>query len=75
MTSDHRVTVYRVTVYWDALRLVKGEDWEAGFAMGLLSSLCVFALLYHGATAPLAALSVWRGNGRSPGEGVGRGAW
>ena len=47
---------HRVTVFWDAHRLVKGEDWEEGFATGLLNSLCIFPLLSYGATAPLAAI-------------------
>ena len=47
---------HRVTIYWDAHRLVKGEDWEAGFSTGLLNSLCFFPLLSYGSTAPLAAL-------------------
>ena len=33
---------------------VQGEDWEDGFASGLLNSLCFFPLLSYGATAPLA---------------------
>jgi hypothetical protein len=49
-------TGHRVTVYWDAHRLVKGEDWEEGFATGLLNSLCFLPLFSYGATAPLAAL-------------------
>ncbi len=55
---NHSVTPggHRVTVYWDAHRLVKGENWEEGFATGLLNSLCVFPLLSYGATAPLASL-------------------
>ena len=55
---NHTVTPggHRVTVYWDAHRLVKGEDWESGFATGLLNSLCVFPLLSYGATAPLASI-------------------
>ena len=48
---------HRITVYWDAHRLVKGQDWEDGFATGLLNSLCIFPLLSYGSTAPLAALS------------------
>jgi len=44
----------RVTVYLDNARLIKGEDWEEGFASGLLHSLCFFPLLSYGATAPLA---------------------
>ena len=55
---NHSVTPggHRVTVYWDAHRLVKGQDWEEGFATGLLNSLCMFPLLSYGSTAPLAAL-------------------
>ena len=54
---NHSVTPsgHRVTVYWDAHRLVKGEDWEEGFSAGLLSSLCFFPILSYGSTAPLAA--------------------
>mmetsp|Transcript_36391 Transcript_36391/g.95685 ORF Transcript_36391/g.95685 Transcript_36391/m.95685 type:complete len:493 (+) Transcript_36391:3-1481(+) len=53
---NHTVTPggHRVTVYLDHARLVKGEDWEEGFASGLLHSLCFFPLLSYGATAPLA---------------------
>ena len=47
---------HRVTVYWDAHRLVKGEDWGEGFATGLLNSLCLFPIFSYGSTAPLAAL-------------------
>jgi len=47
---------HRVTVYWDAFRLVKGEDWEEGFSTGLLNSVCVFPIMSYGSTAPLAAL-------------------
>ena len=55
---NHSVTAggHRVTVYWDAHRLVKGEDWEEGFASGLLHSLVFLPLLSYGFTAPLAAL-------------------
>ena len=55
---NHTVTPggHRVTVYWDAFRLVKGEGWEEGFATGLLNSICMFPLLSHGSTAPLAQL-------------------
>ena len=55
---NHSVTPggHRVTVYWDAYRLVKGEDWAEGFAAGLLKSLCFLPLLSYGFTAPLAAL-------------------
>lgn len=34
----------------------QGEDWEEGFASGLLNSLCFFPLLSYGSTAPLAEL-------------------
>ena len=47
---------HRVTVYWDAHRLIKGEDWGDGFSTGLLNSLCFFPILSYGSTAPLAAL-------------------
>ena len=47
---------HRITVYWDAYRLVKGEDWEEGFATGLLNSLCFFPILSFGSTAPMACL-------------------
>ncbi len=55
---NHSVTPggHRVTVYWDAHRLVKGENWEEGFATGLLNSLCAFPVLSYGSTAPLASL-------------------
>ena len=36
--------------------MLQGEDWEAGFATGLLNSLCFLPLLSYGATAPLATL-------------------
>ena len=48
---------HRVTVYWDAHRLVKGEEWEEGFSSGLLRSLCVLPLVSYGSTAPLAKVS------------------
>ena len=56
---NHTVTPggHRVTIFWDAHRLVKGEDWEEGFATGLLNSLCFFPILSYGSTAPLAAFS------------------
>eukprot|EP00292_Cryptomonas_paramecium_P002692 CAMPEP_0113672058 /NCGR_PEP_ID=MMETSP0038_2-20120614/6048_1 /TAXON_ID=2898 /ORGANISM="Cryptomonas paramecium" /LENGTH=2653 /DNA_ID=CAMNT_0000588277 /DNA_START=49 /DNA_END=8007 /DNA_ORIENTATION=+ /assembly_acc=CAM_ASM_000170 len=55
---NHSVTPggHRVTVFWDAHRLVKGEDWKDGFSTGLCNSLCVFPLLSYGSTAPLAEL-------------------
>ena len=36
--------------------MVKGENWEDGFATGLLHSLCIFPILSYGSTAPLAML-------------------
>ena len=56
---NHSVTPggHRVTVYWDAHRLVKGQDWEDGFASGLLNSLVFLPLLSYGSTAPLAQIS------------------
>mmetsp|Transcript_16498 Transcript_16498/g.44884 ORF Transcript_16498/g.44884 Transcript_16498/m.44884 type:complete len:1970 (+) Transcript_16498:1-5910(+) len=59
---NHTVTPggNRVTVYLDNARLVKGEDWEEGFASGLLHSLCFFPLLSYGATAPLADIPLDR---------------
>lgn len=55
---NHSVTPggHRVTVYWDAHRLVRGEDWEDGFATGLLNSLCFLPILSYGFSAPLATL-------------------
>ena len=55
---NHSVTPggHRVTVFWDAHRLVKGEDWEHGFATGLLNSLCFLPILSYGSTAPMATL-------------------
>jgi hypothetical protein len=47
---------HRVTVYWDAFRLARGEDWEDGFVTGLLNSLCFLPLLSYCSTAPLAAI-------------------
>ena len=35
----------------------QGEDWEEGFASGLLNSLCFFPVLTYGSTAPLAELA------------------
>ena len=67
---NHSVTPggHRVTVFWDKYSLVTGEDWEEGFAAGLLHSLCFLPLLSYGSTAPLAALpedkasDVWEQN-------------
>jgi serine/threonine protein kinase len=55
---NHSVTPggHRVTVFWDARRLIGGENWEDGFGTGLLNSLCFLPLLSYGSTAPLAAL-------------------
>ena len=55
---NHTVTPggHRVTVFWDARRPIQGEDWEEGFAIGLLNSMCILPLLSYGSTAPLAAL-------------------
>jgi serine/threonine protein kinase len=33
---------HRVTIYFDAHRLVKGENWEDGFTQGILNSVCIF---------------------------------
>ena len=54
--SAFMIPLIGVTVFWDVHRLVKGEDWEEGFASGLLHSLCFLPLLSYGFTAPLAAL-------------------
>ena len=56
--KSHSVTGSGV-VEWDGSRRIgwwQGEDWEEGFASGLLRSLCFFPLLSYGSTAPLAAL-------------------
>ena len=55
---NHSVTPggHRVTVFWDAHRLIEGENWEDGFGTGLFNSLCFLPLLSYGSTAPLAAL-------------------
>jgi len=47
---------HRVIVYLDAKRLIKGEDWEEGFSMGLLNSLVALPLLSEGALEPMARL-------------------
>ena len=46
----------RVAVFLDARRLVKGEDWEQGFASGLLRSVVALPLVSLGMLEPLAAL-------------------
>jgi hypothetical protein len=48
---------HRVIVYLDIKRLVKGEDWEEGFSVGLLNSLVALPLLSSGVIEPLAKLS------------------
>jgi len=55
---NHAITPggHHVTVYWDAHRLVKGQDWEEGFSVGLLNSVVYLPLLSFGFTAPLASL-------------------
>jgi serine/threonine protein kinase len=55
---NHTITPggHRVTIYFDAHRLVKGENWEDGFIQGILNSLCMFPLMSYGSTAPLAEL-------------------
>ena len=37
--------------------MLQGEDWEDGFAKGLMNSLCFFPILSYGSTAPLAEIS------------------
>eukprot|EP00292_Cryptomonas_paramecium_P002346 CAMPEP_0113680028 /NCGR_PEP_ID=MMETSP0038_2-20120614/11027_1 /TAXON_ID=2898 /ORGANISM="Cryptomonas paramecium" /LENGTH=1252 /DNA_ID=CAMNT_0000598235 /DNA_START=30 /DNA_END=3785 /DNA_ORIENTATION=+ /assembly_acc=CAM_ASM_000170 len=46
----------RVIVYLDVKRLVKGEDWEQGFALGLLNSLVAVPLVSKGLLEPLLEL-------------------
>mmetsp|Transcript_36647 Transcript_36647/g.96603 ORF Transcript_36647/g.96603 Transcript_36647/m.96603 type:complete len:835 (+) Transcript_36647:2364-4868(+) len=46
----------RVIVYLDVKRLVKGEDWEQGFALGLLNSLVAVPLVSKGLLEPLVEL-------------------
>ena len=48
---------HRVIVYLDAKRLVKGEDWEEGFSLGLLNSLVALPLISRGVIEPLARLT------------------
>ncbi len=47
---------HRVIVYLDIKRLVKGEDWEEGFSLGLLNSLVALPLLSAGVIEPLTRL-------------------
>jgi hypothetical protein len=65
---NHTVTPggHRVTVYWDSYRLVAGQDWEEGFSVGLLNSLCIFPILSYGCTAPLAGDGISSPAGRRP---------
>ena len=46
----------RVIVYLDAKRLVKGEDWEQGFTVGLFNSLVAIPLISKGMIDPLVRL-------------------
>jgi serine/threonine protein kinase len=48
---------HRIIVYLDIKRLVKGEDWEEGFSLGLLNSLVALPLLSAGVIEPLTKLS------------------
>jgi hypothetical protein len=47
---------HRVIVYLDAKRLVKGEDWEEGFSLGLLNSLVALPLVSEGVLLPMTKL-------------------
>ena len=44
---------HRVIVYLDVKRLVKGEDWEEGFSLGLLNSLVALPLVSSGVIGPM----------------------
>ena len=47
----------RVTVHWDPLRMIRGEEhFNQNVVSGLLSSLCIVPILSYGAIAPLAAV-------------------
>ena len=47
----------RVTVHWDQLRMIRGEEnFNQNVVSGLLSSLCIVPILSYGAMAPLAAM-------------------
>ena len=50
---------HRVSVYWDAQRMVTGNDlgWNDDFFDGLLNTYLLLPLVSYGSTAPLAALS------------------
>ncbi len=48
---------HRVIVYLDVKRLVKGEDWEEGFSLGLLNSLVALPLVSQGLVEPLVRLT------------------
>ena len=48
---------HRVIVYLDVKRLVKGEDWEEGFASGLLNSLVALPMLSAGVIGPMTKLT------------------
>uniref|UniRef100_A0A7S0QIL7 non-specific serine/threonine protein kinase n=1 Tax=Cryptomonas curvata TaxID=233186 RepID=A0A7S0QIL7_9CRYP len=47
---------HRVIVYLDVKRLVKGEDWEEGFSLGLLNSLVALPLISEGVLRPFSQL-------------------
>ena len=48
---------HRVIVYLDTKRLVKGEDWEHGFSLGLLNSIVALPMLSKGVLIPMTRLS------------------
>ena len=48
---------HRVIVYLDTKRLVKGEDWEHGFSLGLLNSIVALPMLSKGVLTPMTRLS------------------
>ena len=47
---------HRVIVYLDTKRLIKGEDWEVGFSLGLLNSLMVLPIISRGVLLPMTNL-------------------
>jgi hypothetical protein len=46
---NHSITNngHRVTVFWDARRMLHSDDWIDGLELGLLNSLCFFPLSAH----------------------------
>ena len=48
---------HRVIVYLDTKRLVKGEDWDHGFSLGLLNSIVALPMLSQGVLTPMTRLS------------------